>query len=228
MKKILILGGSSDIGKSLVNKILKLDYQIDLHCNKSIPKKLVKYKKVKIIKCDFTKYKNSDMKKFSSKYDVIINLVGLIDNNSFSNFTLENLIKSIKVNSLIPLNIIRNSLKHMKKKKFGRIINTTSVGTKFGGGRNTFNYSLSKFLNEFIPNEIREISKYNIYYNVLNIGVTKTKMHKKISNKNLKKRTMLIPIKKMANPDDISNYIVFLIKDNNFISNSIIDITGGE
>ena len=36
----------------------------------------------------------------------------------------------------------------MIKNKFGRILQTSSIGVKFGGGKNTFNYSLSKKLNE--------------------------------------------------------------------------------
>ena len=116
----------------------------------------------------------------------------------------------------------------MEKKKYGRIINTSSIGVKFGGGGNTFSYSLSKHINEFIPNEIRKLCSKNILYNTLRIGVTNTKFHNKIKNKSISKRTKLIPIKKMASAEDIANYIVFLIRNNNFIANEIINITGGE
>ena len=44
----------------------------------------------------------------------------------------------------------------MWEKKYGRIINTLSIGVKFGGGVNTFSYSISKYLNEFIPSEIKK------------------------------------------------------------------------
>ena len=63
---------------------------------------------------------------------------------------------------------------------------------------------------------------------MLRIGVTNTKFHKKIKNKSLRQRLKLIPLKKMAKVSDISNYINFLISDNNFITNEIINITGGE
>ena len=39
----------------------------------------------------------------------------------------------------------------MLKNSFGRIVNCSSIGIKFGGGNNTYNYSLSKFASEFIP-----------------------------------------------------------------------------
>ena len=61
----------------------------------------------------------------------------------------------------------------------------------------------------------------------MRIGVTKTKFHKKIKNKSLSNRIKMIPAKKIANVEDISNYIYFIIQSN-FITNEIIKITGGE
>ena len=84
-------------------------------------------------------------------------------------------------------------------------------------------------MNEFIPSYIKKIADKNVYYNVVKIGLTNTKIHKKISNKNLDKRTKFLPIKKMANPHDIADYIYYLSSDKNqFITNEIINITGGE
>ena len=40
-------------------------------------------------------------------------------------------------------------VKNMKKNKWGRILFTSSIGVKFGGGEKTFAYSFSKYANEF-------------------------------------------------------------------------------
>jgi 3-oxoacyl-[acyl-carrier protein] reductase len=230
-KKVLILGGSSDIGLELTKKFLEKDiYKIDLHYHSNI-KNIKKIKnKCNLIKADLSasNYKNT-LKKFDKNYDIIVNLVGYINNKSFEKFTIESLEKTLRINSLIPLLIIRMSLTKMIKKKWGRILNSSSIGVKFGGGTNTFEYSISKHLNEFIPNYLKKIADKNIFYNVMKIGLTNTKIHKKISNKNLKIRTNLLPIKKMATPHDIANYIYYLSSDENqFITNEIINITGGE
>ena len=81
-----------------------------------------------------------------------------------------------------------NCIKHMKSNRYGRIINTSSVGVKYGGGRDTFAYSLSKHVNEFIPSSLRDLSKYNVLYNTVRIGVTNTKIHKNIKNKSIKNK----------------------------------------
>ena len=229
MKKILILGGNSDIGIALIDKLIKIkNYELHVHYNKKFPKK--KYtSNIKLIKKNLF---NTNIKKlcnsFDNDYDIIINLVGYVSNQSFSNFNIKETQKTILINSLIPLMIIKNSIQSMSKKKYGRIINTSSVGVKFGGGTNTFSYSISKHLNEFIPSEIRQLYSKNILYNTLRIGVTDTKFHNKIKSKSLKDRIKLIPIRKMATVKDIADYIFYLIFNNNFITNEVISITGGE
>ena len=229
MKKILILGGSSDIGTELISKLLKItDVLLHIHHNKK-NFKIKKNNKIKFIKKDLSNLNDKNLiKYFDDDYDIIINLVGYISNQSFLRFNLKEIQKTIMINSLIPFLIIKNSIRNMTRKNYGRIINTSSVGVKFGGGNSTFSYSLSKHINEFIPGELRKLCSKNILYNTLRIGVTNTKFHKKIKNKSLKERTKLIPIKRMATTQDIADYIVYLIFNNNYVANEVINITGGE
>ena len=230
-KKVLILGGSSDIGIDLFKIYLdKKNYDIHIHYN-SNSKFLKRFKnQCKFIKADLSHSNSKNIiKKFDDNYDVIVNLVGFINGKTFKNFTIKTLEKTIRVNSLIPLLIMRKSIKKMVKKKWGRIVNSSSIGVKFGGGDKTFEYSLSKHLNEFIPSYLKKIADKNIFYNTVKIGLTKTKIHKKIPNKNLIKRTKLLPTKKMATPSDIANYIYYIASnENKFITNEIINIAGGE
>lgn len=229
MKKVLILGGNSDIGIKVIEKLIEdKNLLLSIHYNR-FPPKLKFKKKINFIKKNlFEVNEKNVIKIFENDYDIIINLVGYVSDQSFFNFSLKEVNKTILINSIIPYLIIRNSLNNMIKKKFGRIVNTSSVGIKFGGGKKTFAYSISKYLNEFIPNDIRELSSKNIFYNTLRIGVTNTKFHKKIKNKSLKNRVQSIPANKMASVDDISDYIIYLIRNNNFITNEIVCITGGE
>ena len=68
-----------------------------------------------------------------------------------------------------------------------------------------------------------------MYINVLRLGVVNTKIHKKISFKNLQKRKKLIPAGKIANIEDVVNFIYFLSSyENQFITGENITIAGGE
>ena len=65
--------------------------------------------------------------------------------------------------------------------------------------------------------------------NTLQIGVVKTKMHKKLPNKNMKKRVSLIPIKRIIEKNEVSNYIYFLCSDQNTtLTGQKLNISGGE
>ena len=125
--------------------------------------------------------------------------------------------------------IVKYLIKEMIKNKFGRILFTSSIGTKFGGADNTFIYSTSKYLNEFFPRIYKTNVKDNVLINTLQIGLTNTKMTKIDRKKNMKKRINLIPLKRMASPFEVANYIHFLMSEKNtLISNQVINISGGE
>lgn len=234
---ILILGASSDIGIELTKKCIEKGYFVYAHYN-SNKNKLSKLPKKNCDKIN-SNFKNLNDKKLQQfikkikdkKISYIVNLIGYIDNIDYLNSNLKNSISSLKVNTLVPNLIIKELLPHMLKIKFGRILNCSSIGIKFGGGRNTYNYSLSKHTLEFIPSYLKKLSNQNILVNNLRIGVTNTKLHSKIKNKNkfLKKRSKLIPLGRLAESDEMTDYIIFLISEKNtYLTNETISVSGGE
>ena len=232
MRKILILGASSDIGFKVTKLFLKQDWQVYAHFNsQSRNLKKIINKSLKLIQLNFLDSSENIDKKIdflkNINFDGFVNLTGYIDNRGFTNFDLEECINALKVNTIVPLLILKQIHKLMIKSKFGRILLTSSIGTKFGGGKNTFCYSLSKkLMNLFL--EITKYGQKNVLINCLIIGVTDTKIHKRIHKKYKKIRKNLIPIKRMAKAEEIAKYIFFLINDNSYITGQVISISGGE
>ena len=237
-KNVLILGASSDIGIELIKIFAQNNYFITAHCNtnnKSLIDISKKLKKIKIIKKNFSNFNtkainNFCKKKLINEYAIFINLVGYMEKKTYFESDLESLIKSIKINALVPTLILKNVLKKMIKRQYGRILNCSSIGVKFGGGLNSYNYSFSKHASEFIPSVFKDLAKENILYNNLRIGFTKTKIHKKIKSKiEIKKRTSLIPINRAAKKEEIAEYIYFLVSaKNSYMTNQTINASGGE
>ena len=64
MKKVLILGGRSDIGSKVVTIFLKMNWFVTAHYFKN-QKQLIflqkSYKNLKLTKCDFSKISNSNI-----------------------------------------------------------------------------------------------------------------------------------------------------------------------
>ena len=238
-KSVLILGGSSDIGIEVVKNFLQLKWKVTAHFLKNKKKLEVlrkNSKNLKIIKFNFSNYNTFNIekliaKKFCSKHDSIINLIGYVDNKGFENTNLSSILKSLTVNALLPILIEKMLVKRMLSRKWGRILNCSSIGVKFGGGTDSYNYSLSKHCLEFIPINYKKWAKRNVFINNLRIGVTNTKIHKKMKRKKLKieKRLKLIPINRMAEPKEIATYIMDLTTEKNtYITGQTLAISGGE
>jgi len=238
-KNVLILGGSSDIGIEVVKNFLNLNWLVtaQLFKNKSKLEFLKKDSKdLKLIKFNFSNYENTKIEKkikkeFNGKYDSIINLIGYVDNKSFENTNLKSILKSLTANTIFPILIERILIKKMIAQKWGRILNCSSVGVKFGGGRNSYNYAFAKHCLEFIPSSYKNWAKKNVFINNLRIGVTNTKIHKKMKRKKIimKNRLKLIPINRMAEPKEISNYITNLTTESNsYMTGQTLTVSGGE
>ena len=238
-RHVLILGGSSDIGIEVVKNFLKLKWTVTAHFFKNKKKlKIIKKdsKNLNIIEFNFANYNNLNVenlvvKKFSRKYDSIINLIGYVDNKGFENTNLKSILKSLTINAILPILIEKMLVKRMLSQKWGRILNCSSIGVKFGGGTNSYNYSLSKHCLEFIPNSYKSWAKRNVFINNLRIGVTNTKIHKKMKRKKstMKNRLKHIPINRMAEPKEISDYIMSLTTDSNsYMTGQTVTVSGGE
>ena len=233
-KKVLILGGSSDIGIQVVKKFLKNKWFVIAHYSKNSQQlKKIKNKNLKIFKFDLKNISNfetfvnkSSLFKNISSY---ISLTGYINSVNFSDITISDFYDHINVNYLSNLIILKKILPQMEKNNFGRVLFSSSTGVKFGGGQTTSLYSLTKYMNEFFFSSYNKFFKKNILINAIRIGLTKTKFLKKIKNKNLTKRIELIPIKRMATPNEVANYIfIYSTEVNTLTTKNIIDITGGE
>ena len=236
MKNILILGASSDIGIQVVENFLNEGWNVTAHYNSKniFKKKKFKNKNLSLLKFDLTnilsfeKFLKKNSYKFS-KFDAFVSLTGYLKRVSFKNFNSSDIYNHFNVNFLSNILLIKVLLKGMKKRKYGRILLTSSIGTKFGGGLNSFAYSLSKFNNEFFPSYYKSLYSKNIIINTLQIGVTDTKIHKNLKGKNMKNRISLIPLKRMATKKEVSDYILFLCNDKNkILTGSVINISGGE
>ena len=66
------------------------------------------------------------------------------------------------VNAILPSLVIKQTIPFMLKEKWGRIVNGSSLGIAYGGGENSYNYSLSKHLMEFIPGKYKFWAKNNV------------------------------------------------------------------
>ena len=117
----------------------------------------------------------------------------------------------------------------MKKQRFGRIINISSVSGQYGGPR-TVHYAVSKAglislghcLSRFGAN-------YNITVNNIAPGIIDTEMSKNVvKSKTGKEILSRILLKRSGHPEDVSNLAVFLASDDSsYITGQTYNVNGG-
>ena len=119
---------------------------------------------------------------------------------------------------------------HMKEKKYGKIINVTSVAGLVGTV-GQINYSAAKGgVISMTKSMARELARYNICANVISLGIVATDMTEKIrTDEKLKEIYMnRILLKRFAEAEDISPAFVFLgCEDSDYITGQLLCVDGG-
>jgi len=166
---------------------------------------------------------------YPKKIDVMVNNAGVDQVSLFQMTTDEKIREVFQVNFFSTLSLLRGILKIFIRNKNGSIINISSnAAAECDAGRSIYAASKSA-LNTFTKCLSKELGPFNVRVNAVAPGLTNTRMIKKELNKKILEETIKkIPLKRVANPDEISNVILFLASDmSSYINGEVIDITGG-
>jgi len=239
-KTALVTGATSGIGREIAVKYAKEGWNIICHysCSEEKINKLNEMIKdchvdCHDIKADFSSQEN--IQNFVNKLeqfniDAIVNNAGTyIVNKHFSELTMDEISKTYLVNSIAPMMITSKLFIGMKERRFGRVVNISSIAAKYGGSGYSMHYGCSKRALEGLSKTIaKEGAEYNILSNTIRPGVIDTDFHKKFP-KDMEKRVEQVPLKRMGQPGDIAEIAYYLGSGkNSFITNEIVAISGGE
>ena len=239
-KTILITGSTSDIGRKIAIRFAKEGWNILCHYNSSkakaveLKKVLIKYGgKHELLRADLSS--KNQIQSFKNKLDkfnidVLVNNAGTYTvSKYFSELTIEDITKTFMVNTFAPMIISPYLFMRMREQGFGRIVNISSIAAKYGGSGFSMHYGCSKRAIEGLTKTLaKEGAKSNVLVNTIRPGVIDTEFHKKFP-KDMQKRISMIPLGKMGTPEDIAEMVFYLGSErNNFITNEIITIAGGE
>ena len=117
----------------------------------------------------------------------------------------------------------------MKKKRWGRIINMSSIAGRMGGYAGGLGYTASKAgIIGLTMGFARRVAEYNITVNTIAPGPTETPILKGLLEEKLAKVIELIPLRRVGNPENIGDTVAFLVSEGaGFITGAVIDINGG-
>jgi len=235
-KKALITGASGGIGKEIAKVLIEHNAEVCIsgrnHEELNALKKSLG-EKWYVVACDLSKkdeiselIKKTD--EFMGHIDILINNAGITKDNIFLRMSEKEWEDVLNINLNSTFNILKLITKGMVKRKYGRIINISSV-VGVTGGAGQVNYSASKAgLIGLTKSLSQEIATRNITVNCIAPGFIETPMTEKLDDKRKDAILNSIPMNRIGKPKDLSSAIIFLAsQESSYITGQTLHINGG-
>jgi acetoacetyl-CoA reductase len=162
--------------------------------------------------------------------DVLVNNAGITRDTMFHRMKPEQWTDVINTNLNSLFNMCRPVIEGMRARKFGRIINISSINGQKGQMGQT-NYSAAKAGDiGFTKALAQESAKSGITVNAICPGYIATEMVKAVPQDVLDKAILpFIPVGRLGEPEEIARCVVFLAADEaSFITGSTLSANGGQ
>ena len=214
MKNVLITGGSGAIGGACAKLFSDNGYRVFATFNKNG----CKIENVNALKCDVTD--ESSVKKIISEIDksggtdILINNAGVAQIKMLCDTTNDDYDSIFDVNMRGVYNVTKAAMKSMVHKKYGRIINISSVWGVCGASCEVL-YSASKAaVGGFTKALSKELGPSGITVNCIAPGVIDTPMNKDIDKDVMDSLIDQTPVGRLGKPMDIAYTALFFAADN--------------
>lgn len=163
------------------------------------------------------------------KVDILVNNAGINKIGPFDELAYTDFKTIQQVNVHVPFLVCQSVLPHMKKQKWGRIVNISSIFGKVSKALRS-PYSASKFaLDGMTVALAAEVASFGILANCVAPGFIDTDLTRRILGESgIKELTSQIPIGRLGKPDEIAGFVTWLCSsENTYISGQNIAIDGG-
>ena len=160
--------------------------------------------------------------------DVLVNNAGITDDNLFLRMSDDQWSKVINVNLSSTFKITKAAVKGMVKRRYGRIINISSVIGVLGGAGQA-NYSASKAAIIGMSKSLaQELGSRSITVNCIAPGFIETNMTSELNDSRRDEILKSIVLKRLGLPNDISGAVSYLASDSaSYITGQTLHINGG-
>ncbi len=237
---VLVTGASRGIGaeiaKTLAGFGLKvwINYRSGLEAAEAVKAEIeATGGKAAIVKADVT-----DEDQFNAVIKTIIDSDGelsyLVNNAGITRDKLALRMSVEDFNAVITANLTsafigcKGALKVMGKKRFGSIVNISSIVGEMGNPGQT-NYSASKGgLNAMTKSFAKEAAARGIRYNAITPGFIQTDMTDELKDEVKAEYERNIPLSRFGKPSEVAEAVAFLLSDHSsYITGEILKVNGG-
>lgn len=165
----------------------------------------------------------------SNTVDILVNNAGINIIESIETISFENWDKVISTNLTGPMKLVNGLLPSMKQSKSGRIVNLSSIwGVIAKEKRNAYAAAKTGLIG-LTRTLALDLAKYGILVNAVCPGFTLTELTRRsLSDEEMNALKSQIPLKRMAETNEIANAVCFLSSElNTYITGQALIIDGG-
>ncbi|MAA92310.1 MAG: 3-oxoacyl-ACP reductase [Gammaproteobacteria bacterium] len=226
-KKAIVTGGNRGIGKGIVLGLIEQGYTVLATC-RNISNFDYSHAKLSLANLDISDASSvENFQKTVSEFEpnILINNAGITKDNLFLRMSDEDWENVINTNLNGVFKITKLVVKGMLKKRWGRIINISSVSGSMGNPGQT-NYSASKAGVDALTRSLaKELGSRNITVNSIAPGFIETDMTEGVIDQQILDK---IPLKRAGKPEDIASLVNFLSsEESNYITGQTLVVDGG-
>ncbi len=162
------------------------------------------------------------------KLDILVNNAGTTRDQIILKMTEDDWDTVMRINLKGVFNCSKPAVRTMMRKRYGRIINITSVSGVLGNAGQT-NYSASKAgVIGFTRALAREVASRSITVNAVAPGFIPTKLTGDLPDDVRDATLGMIPLARWGDPDEIANAVAFLASDEAaYITGQTLNVDGG-
>ena len=233
----VVTGGTRGIGAAIAKALKTAGYNVAAVYagNDEAAQKFRGESGIPVFKWDVSSYDacTAGLKQIESELgpvDVLVNNAGITRDAPFHRMKPEQWTAVINTNLSSLFNMCRPVIEGMRERKFGRIINVSSInGQKGQFGQS--NYSAAKAGEiGFTKALALEGARGGITVNAIAPGYINTEMVQAVPKDVLEKSILpQIPVGRLGEPEDIARCVVFLASDEaSFITGSTLSANGGQ
>jgi len=235
-KKVLVTGASGGIGKAIAIELSSSGADLCLTGrNKSELENLQKIigGNCQIIISDLSNSQGisnlaDQAQDIMGQIDILVNNAGITKDNLFMRMSEDDWNEVININLNSIFKLTKQLIKGMIKRRYGRIINITSV-IGVAGGAGQSNYSASKAgIIAMSKSLAQEVGSRSVTVNSIAPGFIETNMTAELSDDRKEDILRSISVGRLGKPDDIAGAVCFLASDKaSYITGQTIHINGG-
>ena len=233
----LVTGGTRGIGAAIAKALKKEGYKVAANYggNDEAAAKFKAETGIPVFKWDVSNYEAcaEGLKKVEAEVgpiEILVNNAGITRDAMFHKMTADHWNAVISTNLGSLFNMCRPVIEGMRSRKFGRIVNISSINGQKGQMGQT-NYSAAKAGEiGFTKALAQENAKAGITVNAICPGYINTEMVQAVPNEVLEKNILpQIPVGRLGEPEEIARCVVFLAADGAaFITGSTMTVNGAQ